>query len=217
MAGPGGKGPGGPGGKGPGRHGAPIQKPKDAKVTLRRLLSYISKQRGLLVVVFFCVLISAIANLAGSYMLRPIINTLEADVIGIGAGTSTIETAVMNLAKGIAGMACIYMLSVGAQYLQARIMIGVSQSAIQKLRNDLFQKIQKLPVRFFDTNNHGEVMSRFTNDVDAIAEMLDSIPIFARRIAFRQGLGVAVLAVAAGKVAGSLVYFVMRVYEVIGG
>ena len=174
MAGPGGKGPGGPGGKGPGRHGAPIQKPRDAKVTLKRLLGYISKQRGLLVIVFFCVLISAIANLAGSYMLRPIINTLEADVIAIGAGNSTIEAAVTNLAKGIAGMACIYLFSVAAQYLQARIMIGVSQSAIQKLRNDLFQKIQKLPVRFFDTHNHGEVMSRFTNDVDAIAEMLDT-------------------------------------------
>lgn len=174
MAGPGGKGPGGPGGKGPGRHGAPIQKPRDAKVTLKRLLGYISKQRGLLVIVFFCVLISAIANLAGSYMLRPIINTLEADVLAIGAGTSTIETAVTHLAKGIIGMACIYMFSVGAQYLQSRIMIGVSQSAIQKLRNDLFRKVQKLPVRFFDTHNHGEVMSRFTNDVDAIAEMLDT-------------------------------------------
>ena len=174
MAGPGGKGPGGPGGKGPGRHGAPIQKPRDAKVTLKRLLGYISKQRGLLVIVFFCVLISAIANLAGSYMLRPIINTLETDVLAIGAGTSTVETAIAHLAKGIIGMACIYLFSVGAQYLQARIMIGVSQSAIQKLRNDLFQKVQKLPVRFFDTHNHGEVMSRFTNDVDAIAEMLDT-------------------------------------------
>ena len=174
MAGPGGKGPGGPGGKGPGRHGAPIQKPKDAKATLSRLLGYISKQRGLLVIVFFCVIISAVANLAGSYMLRPIINTLEADVFAIAGGTSTIDVAVLKLAKGLAGMACVYMLSVAAQYLQSRIMIGVSQSAIQKLRNDLFQKVQKLPVRFFDTHNHGEVMSRFTNDVDAIAEMLDT-------------------------------------------
>ncbi len=169
MAGPKGPGPGGPG-----KHGAPIQKPKDAKATLSRLLGYISKQRGLLVIVFICVVISAVANLAGSYLLRPIINTLETDVYAIAAGTSTVEVAVANLAKGIATMACIYMFSVAAQYLQSRIMIGVSQSAIQKLRNDLFQKIQKLPVRFFDTTNHGEVMSRFTNDVDAIAEMLDT-------------------------------------------
>lgn len=170
MAGPGGKGPGG----GPGKHGAPIQKPKDAKATLNRLLGYISKQRGLLVIVFICVVISAVANLAGSYMLRPIINTLETDFFAITAGTSTVEAAVANLAKGIAAMACVYIVSVLAQYLQSRIMIGVSQSAIQKLRNDLFRKIQKLPVRFFDTTNHGEVMSRFTNDVDAIAEMLDT-------------------------------------------
>ncbi len=164
----------GPGGKGPGRHGAPIQKPRDVKATLSRLLGYISKQRGLLVIVLFCVIISSVATLAGSYMLRPIINTLEADVFAIAEGTSTIDVAVLNLAKGLAGMACVYMLSVAAQYLQSRIMIGVSQSAIQKLRNDLFQKVQKLPVRFFDTHNHGEVMSRFTNDVDAIAEMLDT-------------------------------------------
>ena len=172
--GPGGPGPGGKGPGGPGRHGAPIQKPKNAKASLSRLFGYISKQRGLLVIVFFCVIISSVSNLAGSYMLRPIINTLESDVLAIAAGTSTVATAVLKLAKGLAVMACVYILSVVAQYLQSRIMIGVSQNAIQKLRNDLFQKVQKLPVRFFDTTNHGEVMSRFTNDVDAIAEMLDT-------------------------------------------
>ena len=163
MAKPAGMGPGGPGGKGPGgpgRHGAPIQKPKDAKASLSRLFGYISKQRGLLVIVFFSVIISSVSNLAGSYMLRPIINTLESDVLAIAAGTSTVATAVLKLAKGLAVMACVYILSVVAQYLQSRIMIGVSQNAIQKLRNDLFQKVQKLPVRFFDTTNHGEVMSR---------------------------------------------------------
>ena len=172
--GPGGPGPGGKGPGGPGRHGAPIQKPKNAKASLSRLFGYIGKQRGLLVIVFFCVIISSVSNLAGSYMLRPIINTLESDVLAIAAGTSTVATAVLKLAKGLAAMACVYILSVVAQYLQSRIMIGVSQNAIQKLRNDLFQKVQKLPVRFFDTTNHGEVMSRFTNDVDAIAEMLDT-------------------------------------------
>lgn len=174
MAKPAGMGPGGKGPGGPGRHGAPIQKPKDAKASLSRLFGYISKQRGLLVIVFFCVVISSVSNLAGSYMLRPIINTLESDVLAIAAGTATVATAVLKLAKGLAAMACVYICSVVAQYLQSRIMIGVSQTAIQKLRNDLFQKVQKLPVRFFDTTNHGEVMSRFTNDVDAIAEMLDT-------------------------------------------
>ena len=165
-------GPGGPGG--PGRHGAPIQKPKDAKATISRLLGYIGNQKSLLFVVFICVLISSITNLAGSYMLRPIINTLEADFFAIMEGSSTLEIALTHLTKGIFLMACVYTLSVVTQYLQSRIMVTISQSSIQKIRNDLFEKVQKLPVRFFDTTNHGDIMSRFTNDVDAIAVTLDT-------------------------------------------
>ena len=71
-------------------------------------------------------------------------------------------------------MLCIYLVAVLAQYLQQRIMIGISQNAIQKLRNDLFHKLQNLPVRYYDTNNHGDIMSRFTNDVDAVGEMLNN-------------------------------------------
>ena len=71
-------------------------------------------------------------------------------------------------------MMCIYLVGILAQYLQQRIMVTVSQDAICKLRNDLFGKLQKLPVRYYDTNNHGDVMSRFTNDVDAVGEMLNN-------------------------------------------
>ena len=71
-------------------------------------------------------------------------------------------------------MACIYAVGIVAQYLQSRVMIGISQHAIFKIRNELFAKIQKLPVRFYDTNNHGDIMSRFTNDVDAVGEMLNN-------------------------------------------
>ena len=96
-------------------------------------------------------------------MLRPIINSL-----------TSAEGSVANLLKGVLMMACIYFAALLAQYLQQRIMIGVSQRAIQKLRNDLFEKLQKLPVRYYDTNNHGDVMSRFTNDVDAVGELLNN-------------------------------------------
>ena len=71
-------------------------------------------------------------------------------------------------------MGCIYAVGIVAQYLQSRIMISVSQNALQKLRDDLFRKLEKLPVRFYDTNNHGDIMSRFTNDVDAVGEMLNN-------------------------------------------
>lgn len=110
-----------------------------------------------------CVVGGTAANLAGSYMLRPIINGLTSD-----------EGSVSKLLQGISVMAAIYVAAVLAQYLQQKIMIGISQNAIQKLRNELFEKLQKLPVRYYDTNNHGDVMSRFTNDVDAVGEMLNN-------------------------------------------
>lgn len=161
MEAPGGHGHGRRGGRGPGAAGG--RKPKNVKKTMGRLLGYISHEKAKLIIVFLCVIGGTIANLAGSYMLRPIINGLTAE-----------NGSVSNLFKGIAVMACIYLIGVAAQYLQQRIMIGISQNAILKLRNDLFGKIQKLPVRYYDTNNHGDVMSRFTNDVDAVGEMLNN-------------------------------------------
>lgn len=137
-------------------------KPKDTKKTIKRLASYLEQDKGRLVLVLFCVIITALSSLAGSYMLRPIINGLTS-----GQGN------VAFLAKSIFMMLLIYAAGILTQYFQARIMIDVSQRALQKLRNDLFCKTQKLPVRFFDSNPHGDVMSRFTNDVDAVGEMLN--------------------------------------------
>lgn len=151
------------GGRGPGRgRGIPGGKPKNAKRTLGRLWHYISADMWKLLLVFVCVIISTVSMLAGSYMLRPVINGLAQ-----GSGAAA-------LLKGIAVMACIYLVGIVTQYLQQRIMIGISQKALQQLRNDLFHKIQLLPVRFYDTNNHGDVMSRFTNDVDAVGEMMNN-------------------------------------------
>lgn len=162
AAGPGG--PKGPGhGPGRGRGAMPVKKPKNVKKTMGRLFSYISHEKLRLFIVVVCVLGGTFANLAGSYMLRPIIN-----------GLTSPQKSVSLLLKGILTMAVIYMTGVAAQYLQQRIMIGISQNAICKLRNDLFGKMQKLPVRYYDTHNHGDVMSRFTNDVDAVGEMLNN-------------------------------------------
>lgn len=152
----------GRGQKGGGRNMA-TGKPEHMKQTLGRLMGYISHEKWKLAIVILCVFGGAAANLASSYMLRPIINGLTAE-----------NASAAFLLKGIIVMACIYLVSVLAQYLQQRIMITVSQNAIQKLRNDLFKKMQKLPVRFYDTNNHGDVMSRFTNDVDTVGEMLNN-------------------------------------------
>lgn len=159
--------PGGvPGRRRDGRNGARQGmggKPKNLKKTIGRLLSYISHEKGKLFLVFFCVIAGTAANLAGSYMLRPIINGLTSE-----------NGSVAFLLKGVLVMLMIYLVGTLAQYMQQKIMIGISQNAIQKLRNELFQKMQKLPVRYYDTNNHGDLMSRFTNDVDAVGEMLNN-------------------------------------------
>ena len=167
QAGAQGKGPGGPrpGGPGPGRGRGRMSggKPKNAGKTIKRLLSYIQEEKYKLALVFTCVIINTIAMLAGSYMLRPIINSLTSEN---GSADKLLHSLVI--------MACIYAVGIVAQYLQSRVMIGISQHAIFKIRNELFAKIQKLPVRFYDTNNHGDIMSRFTNDVDTIGNMLSS-------------------------------------------
>ena len=139
------------------------RKPKNAGATVGRLFGYIAHEKWKLFIVLLCVVGGTAANLAGSYMLRPIINGLTSD-----------GGSVSKLLQGISVMAAIYVVAVLAQYLQQKIMIGISQNAIQKLRNELFEKLQKLPVRYYDTNNHGDVMSRFTNDVDAVGEMLNN-------------------------------------------
>ncbi len=150
-------------GKRAGKQATAGSKPKNVRKTVSRLMGYIAHQKLKLGIVFLCVIGGTVANLAGSYMLRPIINGLTAE-----------DRSVANLLRGILTMACIYLVAVLAQYLQQRIMIGISQGAILQIRNELFGKLQKLPVRFYDTNNHGDVMSRFTNDVDAVGEMLNN-------------------------------------------
>lgn len=138
-------------------------KPKKGKETIKRLFQYMGRDKWKLTFVVLCVILNAGASLTGSYMLRPIINSLTLE----GVTSATLWTSIVK-------MAAVYAVGVVAAYLQSRIMIGISQRAISKIRSDLFCKIQKLPVRFSDTNPHGEIMSRFTNDVDAVGEMLNN-------------------------------------------
>ena len=153
-----GPGPGGPRGGG---------RPKSTGAALKRLMSYLKEDRLRMGIAFFCVIINTVATLTGSYMLRPIINKFIAPPDGSPGD-------VAGLFKGLAVMACVYLLGVVANYLQSRLMLEVAQSALVRIRTDLFTKMQKLPVRFYDTNSNGDLMSRFTNDVDTIGNMLSS-------------------------------------------
>lgn len=143
------------------------QKPKNTKATAKRLFLYLEQEKHKIAAAFVCVLVSSASTLCGSYLLRPIIN-------GLIDSTKTSQQKITSLMAGLALMAVVYVLGVGATYLQGRIMISVSQGTLKRIREHLFRKVQKLPVRYFDTNPTGDIMSRFTNDVDIIGEMLNS-------------------------------------------
>ncbi|MBQ6834102.1 MAG: ABC transporter ATP-binding protein [Lachnospiraceae bacterium] len=163
-----GPGPGGPG-RGPGRGPAARGggKPKNSKETIKRLLKYLEQDRLMLVIAFVCVIANTIAGLAGSYMLRPIINTYIVPTDGSRGSAA-------GLFGGLAVLGLVYLIGVVANYLQARIMLSVAQGALLKIRTDLFEKMQNLPVKFYDRNSNGDLMSRFTNDVDTVGMMLSN-------------------------------------------
>jgi ATP-binding cassette subfamily B protein len=137
-------------------------KPKDMKGTARRLWGYLKKRMGSLVVVFLLVIVSTGASLSASYFIRPLINNF------------IIPRKVAGLATMLAYLAAIYLAGVTATYLQNRMMIRVSQQTVRAMRTDLFDKIQSLPLRFFDTRITGELMSRFTNDMDSVSNTLNN-------------------------------------------
>lgn len=152
---------------GPPRGGMAFGKPKNAVSTISKLLEYIGKDKAKIIFSLVCVIISSVASLAGSYLLRPIINGLIKEEF---TGTQKLN----NLITGLLIMAAVYLAGVACSYLQQRIMIGVSQSVLLKVRGDLFTKAQKLPLKYHDTHTHGDIMSRFTNDLDAVGEMLNN-------------------------------------------
>ena len=170
---------GGPGHGPGGRHARAMGgKPKETKQTIKRLLGYLGKDKKHVIVALVCVVISSLSTLAGSYMLSPIINgiTETYDKASKAAGDAgvIINEGLKTLGLGIFLMLAIYGIGVVSMYLQQRIMISVSQRALKTLRKDLFDHIQTLPVRYFDTNATGDIMSRFTNDVDVVGEMLNN-------------------------------------------
>jgi len=159
---------GGPGhGPGGGHHGRGGGRPKNTRETVQRLMSYLNGDKAKMSLALVCVVVNTLGMLAGSYMLRPIINTYIAPTDGSSGDAA-------GLARALAVMAAVYLIGVCASYAQARIMLTVAQSALKKIRNDLFGKMQSLPVRFYDTNSNGDLMSRFTNDVDTIGMMLSN-------------------------------------------
>ena len=143
----------------------PVVKPQNPIKTIKRLLSYVTQRKGLLVLVFALVAFSAFANVFGTYLLTPIINTI-ADMLKTGSRDFT------PIIKYLSILAIIYIFGAAAQYSYSRVMLTISQGTMHSLRKDLFNNLQELPIKYFDTHTHGELMSRFTNDVDTIREAI---------------------------------------------
>jgi ATP-binding cassette subfamily B protein len=142
-----------------------FEKPNDAGKTLFRLLGYVVKNKSLLVLVAVLVFISSGAGVAGTYLLTPIINEIGA-VLKSGTFDMT------NIIKYLLIIGVIYACGAIAQYVYQRVMLNISQGTLNLLRKDLFDHLQELPIKFFDTHTHGELMSRFTNDTDTIREAI---------------------------------------------
>lgn len=162
MAGPMRGGPGGrPGG---------FQKPKNLKNTIKRLAKYLEKHKLLLFLVMLFVLLSTLGNVAGTYMLEPIIDDYITPLIG----TNPSGADFLPLIKMLAFMACIYAVASLSSFAYRRIMLYVSQKTLNEIRGDLFNHMEDLSLKYFDTHTHGELMSRYTNDADTLREALSN-------------------------------------------
>lgn len=145
-------------------------KPKNMAKTIGRLVKYLVYERKLLVIAMVCAVIFTLSSLAVSYMLRPIINKF----IYYDPNDLDVAARMQSLVAALAVLAVVYLIEVVSQWLQQRIMLAVSQRALKRMRQDLFDKLQSLPIKYFDNNSTGDVMSRFTNDVDTVGEMLNT-------------------------------------------
>ena len=145
----------------PGRGNAAPARPKDLGHTLRVLLAYLGHARWQLLVVAVLVSVSGLANLLGTYMIKPVVNA-------VGAGDT------QGFMAAVALTACIYAAGVVSSFGYTQTMVRAAQKVVFEIRRDLFAKVMRLPLSFFDSRRHGDVMSYFTNDVDTVSEALNN-------------------------------------------
>ena len=155
----------------PGR--AHMGKVKNPKETMKRLLTYFKKYRWALGVVVICIILSSLVNVANSLFIKSLIDDYITPLLG------NPNPDYSSLIKALSVMAGIFAVGVISTFVYMRIMVVITQGILTKIRNDMFAKMQTLPLNYFDTHTHGEIMSHYTNDTDAIREMIsESIPQF---------------------------------------
>lgn len=137
-------------------------KPQNTRKTLKHLFRYAKKHTASLLLISALVVISAGANVYGTYLLKPTINEY------------IIPGNIPGLVNMLLFMAGIYLVGVASSYGYSQLMVKAAQKIVAEIRDDLFRKVQSLPLRFFDAHTHGELMSRFTNDIDTISTALNN-------------------------------------------
>ena len=157
--------------KGHGPHGFTGAKPKNMKKTAKRVLSYLGNYRWRFILVLICIAITALTSVAGSLFMQPLIDDYIKPLVLMDNPDFT------SLVHALTILAIIYVFGILAMWLYSRLMITISQGILKKVRDEMFAKMQRLPIKYFDTHQHGDLMSRYTNDTDTLRQMLSqSIP-----------------------------------------
>ena len=144
---------------------------KDPKKTMGRLLRYLLRYKFTLAVVLLCILVTALASVVGSTALGKLVDEFIKPMIDSGS------TDFAPLLTFLVTIACVFLLGIVASFLQSYLMVGVTQGIQKKIRDDMFRKMQTLPLRYFDSTAAGDTMSRFTGDIDTLRQMISqSIP-----------------------------------------
>lgn len=147
-----------------------VGKPKNLKSTVVRLFRYLGKERRQLILAMVTAVVFSVSSLAASYLLRPAINQF----IYYDPADADISMRLSGLFGALAVLGLVYAINVFSQWAQQRLMLNVSQRSLRRMRGELYAKLQTLPISYFDNHAAGDVMSRFTNDVDAVGEMLNT-------------------------------------------
>ena len=147
------------------------RKAKDPKKTFFRLLSYLKKHTAVMIIVMLCILMAAIATTTGSTALGKLVDEFILPMVETGS------TDFAPLVAFLMKIACIFVLGILANFFQSYLMVGVTQGIQKTVRDEMFAKMQKLPIRYFDSNTAGNIMSRYTSDIDTLRQMISqSIP-----------------------------------------
>ena len=155
----------------PMRMAGPPRKAKDAKKTLFRLISYLKKYIGILLVVMVCIVATAVASTVGSTALGSLVDDFILPMVN--SGVADFEPLKNFMFK----LVCIFLVGIVASFLQNYLMVAVTQGVQKTIRDETFTKMQRLPVRYFDSNTAGNIMSRYTSDIDTMRQLISmSIP-----------------------------------------